>query len=54
MQSSESAQMQDYSVPKQLEDVGLLGVGALSPAGQRSEVSHASQPGLKALTSHQL
>ena len=36
------------------EEVGLWRVeGALSPAGQRSEVSHASQPGLKALT-HQL
>ena len=41
----------------QLEEVGLLRAGALSPAGQRSEVSHAtpaSQPGLKALTSPQL
>ena len=27
------------------EEVGLLRAGALSPAGQRSEVSHASQPG---------
>ena len=37
------------------EEVGLLRAGALSPAGQRSEVSQpASQAGLKALTSHQL
>ena len=49
----ESAQMQDQVEGRQLEDVGLLRVGALSPAGQRSEVSHASLPGLKALT-HQL
>ena len=49
----ESAQMQDQVQGRQLEDVGLLRVGALSPAGQRSEVSHASLPGLKALT-HQL
>ena len=41
----EGAQMQEDQLE---EEVGLLRAGALSPAGQRSEVSHASQPARRA------